>query len=113
MYNENNLIYILTILEAVEKIKIYSKDYNNPDNFLWDSNQLNFNASVNLLIAIGEEVKKIDEKLKLEFPEIQWKAIAGIRDKIAHDYRGIDPNIVWNVIQNDLDKGILKNYHFI
>jgi uncharacterized protein with HEPN domain len=103
MYNEKNLIYVLTILEAIEKAKIYSSEFDNADDFLWSNQQLNFNATVNLLIAIGEESKKIDEKLKKEFPSIEWKSIAGIRDKLSHDYRGIDPNIVWGVVQNNLD----------
>lgn len=103
MYDENNLVYILTILESIEKIKIYSNEFGNADDFLWANQQLNFNGTVNLLIAIGEESKKIDVKLKEEFLDIDWKAIAGIRDKMSHDYRGIDPNIVWNVIQTELD----------
>ena len=107
MYDDKNLVYILTILESIEKIKIYCRDYEDSDEFLWANNQLNFNGTVNLLIAIGEESKKIESKLKKEFPKIKWKPIAGIRDKLAHDYRGIDPNIVWNVIQNDLD--VLKD----
>lgn len=102
MYDENNLIYILTILESIEKIKIYSNKFDDADDFLWGNEQLNFNGSVNLLIAIGEESKKIDAKLKEEF-DMDWKAIAGIRDKMSHDYRGIDPHIVWNVIQTKLD----------
>lgn len=104
MYKEDNLVHILTILESIEKIKIYSKGFDSPDEFFWADNQLNFNGTVSLLIAIGEESKKIDSKLKEEFPEIKWKAIAGIRDKLAHDYRGIDPNIVWLVIQDELEK---------
>lgn len=103
MYDENNLVYILTILENIEKIKIYSNEFGNADDFLWANQQLNFNGTVNLLIAIGEESKRIDVKLKEEFLEMDWKAIAGIRDKMSHDYRGIDPNIVWNVIQTKLD----------
>lgn len=103
MYNEKNLVYVLTILEAIEKIKIYSSEFGNADDFLWSNQQLNFNGTVNLLIAIGEESKKIDAKLKEEFPDIKWKDLAGMRDKLSHDYRGIDPNIVWNVIQNELD----------
>ncbi len=103
MYDEKNLVYVLSILEAIEKIKIYSSAFENADDFLWSNQQLNFNGTVNLLIAIGEESKKIDDKLKEEFSDIEWKAIAGIRDKLSHDYRGIDPNIVWNVIRNKLD----------
>ncbi|MCP5051230.1 MAG: DUF86 domain-containing protein [bacterium] len=103
MYEEKNLIYVLTILESIEKIKIYTHGFNNPDDFLWANQQLNFNGTVNLLIAIGEESKKIAKGLKEEFPSVEWKAIAGIRDKMSHDYRGIDPNIVWNVTQKELD----------
>ena len=103
MYSEDNLVYLLTILEAIEKIKIYSSPFDNPDDFLWSNQQLNFNGTVNLLIAIGEESKKIDAKLKNEFSDTQWKDIAGIRDKLSHDYRGIDPNILWNVIRDELD----------
>lgn len=103
MYDERNLIYVLTILEAIEKIKIYSRGFGNADDFLWANQQLNFNGTVNLLIAIGEESKKINDDLKEKFPLINWKAIAGIRDKLSHDYRGIDPNIVWNVIWTRLD----------
>ncbi len=103
MYNENNLVYILTMLEAIEKIKIYTSEFDNPDDFLWSNQQLNFNGSVNLLIAIGEESKKIDDRLKEEFPIVKWKAISGMRDKLSHDYRCVDANIVWSVINNELD----------
>lgn len=103
MYDERNLVYLLTMLEAIEKIKIYSSEFENADDFLWANQQLNFNGTVTLLIAIGEESKKIDAKLKEEFSDIDWKVIAGMRDKLSHDYRGIDPNIVWDVVQNKLD----------
>jgi uncharacterized protein with HEPN domain len=107
MHDEKNLIHVLTILEAIEKIKIYSSDFGNADDFLWSNQQLNFNGTVNLLIAIGEETKSLDTRLKEDFPDTRWKDIAGMRDKLSHDYRGIDPNIVWNVIRSEVDD--LKN----
>lgn len=103
MFDEKNLVYVLTILENIEKIKIYSSDFDDAEDFLWGNQQLNFNGTVNLLIAIGEEVKKIDTALREEFTGIDWKAISGMRDKMSHDYRGIDPHIVWNVVQTKLD----------
>ncbi|HBD95093.1 MAG: hypothetical protein A2015_02350 [Spirochaetes bacterium GWF1_31_7] len=98
----NNVIYILTVLEAIEKISIYSKNFKTPDELYWANDQINFNASVNLLIAIGEETKKIDSNLKFDYQEIHWKAICGLRDKVAHNYRGIDPVIIWSVIKDEL-----------
>lgn len=45
--------------------------------------------------------------MKNEYPEIPWHLIAGLRNRIAHDYRSIDPNISFDVIQNYLPD--LKN----
>ena len=61
MFDSKNILYILTMLEAIEKIFIYSADFENEEEFYLANEQLNFNASVNLRIAIGEENKKIDE----------------------------------------------------
>lgn len=104
MYSDKNLVHILTILEVIEKIFIYVKEIETADDFLWHDNQKNFNASVALLIAIGEETKKINDGLKNEYPVINWSAIAGMRDRLAHHYRGIDPEITWELIQNNLDE---------
>jgi len=106
MFDVKNLTYILTMLEAIEKIFIYSNDFEDEEDFYHANKQLNFNASVNLLIAIGEENKKIDENLKIS-KKINWKNISALRDKISHNYRGIDEYIVWDIIQNYLPK--LKN----
>ena len=103
MFDVKNLTYILTMLEAIEKIFIYSNDFEDEEDFYHANKQLNFNASVNLLIAIGEENKKIDKNLKIS-KEINWKNISALRDKISHNYRGIDEYIVWDIIQNYLPK---------
>ncbi|OHD10096.1 MAG: hypothetical protein A2086_08205 [Spirochaetes bacterium GWD1_27_9] len=97
-----DLVYIFTILEAIEKIFIYSLKFEKADEFYWENDQINFNATVNLLIAIGEEVKKIDNSLKFHYQNIHWKEIGGLRDKITHNYRGIDPTIIWSVIKDEL-----------
>lgn len=102
MYDEKNLLYLLTILECIEKISIYSYNIQSPQDFLEANDQMNFNASNNLLIAIGEESKKIDLTLKSEFPLYPWSEVAGLRDKLAHDYRGLDPEIIFSVINDYL-----------
>lgn len=48
------------ILEAIEKLNIYTKSFSSAHDFWFNEEQLNFNASSNLLLAIGEETKKID-----------------------------------------------------
>ena len=101
--SEKNILYILTILECIEKLKIYSGGYTNADEFLFADDQIAFNASCHLLLAIGEEAKKIDNGLKDEFSFIEWDQISGIRNRIAHDYRGVDAEIVFRIIVNESD----------
>jgi uncharacterized protein with HEPN domain len=103
MYDDKNLIYIFTILECIEKCWIYSKDYENSEDFITKNDQRDLNATISMFIAIGEESKKIDINLKNDVSiDINWKAISGIRDKISHNYRGIDEDILWAIIHNDL-----------
>jgi len=105
MYNDKNLIYIFTMLECCEKAWIYTKEFNNPMDFIWANEQKELNATISLFIAIGEESKKIDTALKDAITlDLSWSDIAGLRDKISHDYRGVDGDILWSVIHNDLQK---------
>jgi len=108
MYSQENLIYIFTMLGCIEKCWIYSKDYDNPTDFIWENEQKDLNATTTMFIAIGEESKKIDKKLKNDISiKLDWKSIAGIRDKISHDYRGINEQLLWNTIHKELY--VLKN----
>lgn len=105
MYDTKNLIYIFTMLEWIEKAWIYTQDFNNPNDFIWANEQKELNATISLFIAIGEEAKKIDDSLKEHVAcDLSWKDIAGLRDKISHDYRGVDADILWSVIHKDLTK---------
>lgn len=101
MYSDNNLIYIFTILESIEKIKLYTKDLADDEEFYYANNQMNFNAVVSLLIAIGEENKKIDQQIKYDYA-FNWNDISKMRDKISHNYRGINPYMVWDIVKNSL-----------
>ncbi|MBU0632579.1 DUF86 domain-containing protein [bacterium] len=105
MYSERNLVYILTMLECIEKTWIYTKEFDNPNDFIWANEQKELNATISLFIAIGEESKKIEQSLKdALICDFSWKDIAGLRDKISHDYRGVDADILWSVIHKDLVK---------
>ncbi len=100
--SNNNVLYILTILECSEKIKIYADSFDTTNDFFTGTDQMPFNACCHLLLAIGEESKKISEGLKDNFSFVEWDRIAGIRNRIAHDYRGIDAEIVFHIIKNEL-----------
>lgn len=102
MYEKRNFTYILTILESIEKIFIYSEKFQNADEFHLQNDQMNFNACQVLLLVIGEESKKIHPGLKSEHDIIPWKLITGLRNRIAHDYRSVDPNITFDIIRSYL-----------
>lgn len=102
MFRSKNLAHILTSLESIEKIFLYTSDFPDHDSFFWANNQLNYNATFNLLLVIGEETKKVETGLKAAFPNIQWNHIAGLRNHLAHNYRGADPEILFDVIKSNL-----------
>ncbi|MBK9014133.1 MAG: DUF86 domain-containing protein [Saprospiraceae bacterium] len=102
MYSGNNLLYILTILEAIEKVEKFVAPFANSTDFFQKDDQLHFHAVSHILLAIGEESKKLEKGLKEAFPEIPWKLMAGMRNRLSHDYRGIDFNMVFAVSKNEL-----------
>jgi uncharacterized protein with HEPN domain len=59
-------------------------------------------AVVRALEIVGEATKRIPPDLRTQHPEVQWRAMAGIRDKLIHDYVSINLEIVWKTVQQDL-----------
>jgi uncharacterized protein with HEPN domain len=59
-------------------------------------------ALVRSLEIIGEAAKKIDEEFKSDYPQIEWKKMAGTRDKLIHHYFGIDYDIVFDIVENKI-----------
>lgn len=61
-------------------------------------------ASVRSLEIIGEASKKVSTDFKMAHPQIDWRSMAGMRDKLIHDYFGVDYEIVWDVLKNEIPK---------
>lgn len=99
---KNDLMYLLNILESIEKILLYSKDCTAAEEFYEMNDQLNFNASLNLLANIGENIGKISEELKRIYTSIEWKQIKGFRNRVVHDYVNIDTFMAFDIIKNNL-----------
>ena len=100
-----DILCIEAILEAISKIKKYTRNHANHDEFYIDS--ISFEASMMNFVVIGEMVAKISEEFTNANPQIQWVRIKGFRNIVAHDYFGIDAEEVWQIIVNDLP--ILEN----
>ncbi len=100
---KNDLMYLLNILECIEKIVLYSADCSDAEAFYKKNEQMNFNATLNLLANIGENVGKISDDLKQIYSDVDWVPIKGLRNRVVHDYINIDTFMVFDIIKNDLD----------
>ena len=97
---------LANILESVEKIELYSAQFEDADNLFEDTKS--FDAIMMNFIIIGEMVAKLSEEFKSENLEIEWWKIKGFRNIVAHDYFGVDVEEVWQIIQSKLPE--LKSY---
>ncbi len=59
-------------------------------------------AFIRSLEIIGEATKKIPQEIRIKYPDIPWRDIAGMRDKLIHEYFGISYEIVWKTIKEDI-----------
>jgi uncharacterized protein with HEPN domain len=94
---KNSLIYLEHILDALSKVKSYTRDLNEG---LFLENPLVQDAVIRNFEIIGEATKQIDSGIRAKYPDIEWKKIAGMRDKLIHDYIGVDLRAVWAVVEN-------------
>jgi uncharacterized protein with HEPN domain len=99
---KNDLLYLINILEYIGKIWKYTEKANDAEELFELNEQMNLNASLTLLANIGENVSKITENLKQEYLEIKWNQIRDFRNRIVHDYIGIDLAVVYEIISKDL-----------
>lgn len=108
---KDELVYIEHILEAIKKIQDYTKDLSK-EQFI--QNELVVDAVIRNIEIIGEASTKISRNLQQIYFEIPWKDMAGMRDKLIHDYMGVDTEVIWQTIIEDLPvlKGLLSEIKF-
>jgi len=99
--SKRDLILLLEdMLESALKIKRYTT---NLDFDLFIADDKTIDAVVRNFEIIGEAANRMDPDFRTMNSEIDWNRIRGFRNRIVHDYFGIDYEIVWTIIENDLE----------
>jgi len=98
--SNNTKFDLLSLIESINKVKLYSKEFKDADEFYHD--QKSFDASMMQFVVIGEVISRLDENFKYSHSEIPWQKIKDFRNIIAHDYFGIDADEIWDIINNKL-----------
>ena len=91
--------YIEDILEAISNAMEFTKEMSY-DEFVKDTKTVY--AVIRAIEIIGEAIKNILEDIRMKQPDIPWRSIAGMRDKVIHAYFGVKIERVWEVVKRDI-----------
>ena len=83
------------MLEACEKVMRYTEGLDF-DTFV--RNELVYDAALRNLEVLGEAAKKVPDPVRARYPSVEWRAIAGLRDVLAHAYFALDDATLWDIV---------------
>jgi uncharacterized protein with HEPN domain len=114
MSERDDTVYLRHMLDAIARIQSYLGDI---DRAAFDNNLLLQDGVIRQLEIIGEAAKRVSARLRQQHPDLPWRSMAGMRDKLIHEYFGVDLDAVWKTVQGDLPSlqsrilAILKGGH--
>jgi uncharacterized protein with HEPN domain len=105
MSKRQPILLVQDIIESGEKILSYTAGFSF-DQFTSDSKTID--AVIRNFEIIGEAANRLPEEFKDKYPDIDWHRMRGFRNRIVHDYFGIDFNIVWQIKETTLPEMLEK-----
>jgi len=112
MKERDDLPYLRHILDAIGRIESYVTGV---DEGVFLGNAEKQDPVIRQLQIIGEAAKRLSAELRAAYPDIPWREVAGMRDKLVHDYFGVDLQFVWVTVTEDIPElksrieGVLKD----
>jgi len=91
--------YLKDIIDSINDIESFTENMTFED-FAKDKKTIN--AVIRSIEVIGEATKNIPKTIRDKYPTIPWKKMTGIRDKMIHEYFGVDTKILWKTIKKDI-----------
>ena len=96
-----DLVYVGHMLDMARKAVSKTRDLSREE---YDNDENLRLALIHLIQVIGEAARQVSREFSDKHPEIQWADIIGMRHKVVHDYLGVDDDIVWQVVAEDLPR---------
>jgi uncharacterized protein with HEPN domain len=97
--SREDTVYLKHIRDAIARVEEYIQGV---DESAFRKSSLIQDAVIRQIEIIGEAVKRLSPQFRSSCPDIPWQDIAGMRDKLIHDYFGVDIEKVWITTQDDI-----------
>jgi uncharacterized protein with HEPN domain len=95
---KDDRFYLLHVRDAIDDVLAYTS----PGREAFLAERLRQDGVIRKIEVIGEAVKGLSEETRRRCPEIPWRQIAGMRDRMIHEYFGVNLELVWAVVERDL-----------
>jgi uncharacterized protein with HEPN domain len=89
------------MISFAEKVLAYTDGFTQEE---FIESGLTYDATLRNLELIGEAATHIPDDVRTAYPEIAWRAIVAMRNRIIHGYLGVDNDTIWSIIQDDIPK---------